>query len=219
MRAIFMGAAGGNDSDLKKILRKIKVKSSDLLVGVDGGTDTWFRLRYRPDFAIGDWDSLKNRKLLGELPHLSLPQAKDQGDLACAIKAARYLYPGLREMICLDVIGGRRDHELAMIFDLAQACSKPGKALEISALSRDANYHFVDPKMGTWKLPPAATPGSTVSVFAVGGPARGVTLRGCKFSLKNGSLRPSSRGLSNRVTAREPSVSVRSGALMIVLCA
>jgi len=54
------------------------------------------------------------------------------------------------------------------------------------------------------------------SVFAMDGPARGITIRGAKYSLENAELRPDfPLGVSNHFLDGEVEITVKDGALII----
>ena len=60
-------------------------------------------------------------------------------------------------------------------------------------------------------------PGATFSVFALGGEARGVTILGGKYDANEVTLQPEfPLGVSNSFGERDVTVSVRSGAVLIM---
>jgi thiamine pyrophosphokinase len=60
--------------------------------------------------------------------------------------------------------------------------------------------------------------GSLVSLFAMHGPARGVTTHGLRFPLHDAVLEPASTlGLSNEIDAPDPGVSLGHGVLLAVI--
>src|SRR4051812_17967315 len=104
MRAILVGAVEVPDRVQKRLLRALKIQADDLLIGVDGGTQCLIRLGFKPDFAIGDWDSLKKKaNILSQVPHLTLPKNKNRSDLFYAGIAA--IEAGAKEILCLGVTG------------------------------------------------------------------------------------------------------------------
>lgn len=63
----------------------------------------------------------------------------------------------------------------------------------------------------------AGAPGETVSLFALHGPATGVTTAGLLYPLDGETLAPgTSRGVSNELAAAEARISVTAGVLVAV---
>ncbi len=224
VRAILIGAAPlqtrAEREWLKLAVSALKIsRSQDLLIGVDGGLNRWRDLKIVPDLAVGDWDSLKfsskkERDFFGEIPHISLPQEKDRSDLFYALAAA--VDRGATQIVCFGVMGERPDHTLATLLELqGLAASRFCPCDGILALSPEAECHFVSPKTSPWFR--TFKKGQSVSIFSLSGTARGVTLRGFDFPLRDALLKPSSRGLSNRARGGMASVSVRSGAVVVML--
>jgi thiamine pyrophosphokinase len=59
--------------------------------------------------------------------------------------------------------------------------------------------------------------GDLVSLYAVGGPTRGVTTRGLRWALHDGELVPgSSLGLSNEFVEPQATVRVRDGVVLAI---
>jgi thiamine pyrophosphokinase len=209
IRAILVGASpepGGQA--VAKILRSLRPTSRDLKIGVDGGVLQWKKIGARPDFAVGDFDSLKNPKALEGLIHIRLPEEKDRSDLYYACLAAQQL--GATELVCVGVGGGRLDHQMAVVFDLSEI----SEHVPVSALDPSAETLFLSREVDTWqrKLPR----GSLFSLFAMPA-ASGVTLTGLKYPLKDAHLKASSHGLSNVARGGLVKVCLKRGRLMIVL--
>jgi len=178
-------------------------------VGVDAGLKPLFDSALPITIGIGDWDSLKDRSLLDEAPTLTLKRDKNQSDLAVAIDFA--LSFRARAIIAAGFQGGRLDQEWANALELARA-SKSAK--KVTSFGPQGEMHFVSSGRG---LNLETRSGQILSVFPVGGPARGVRVRGLRFAPRNGILSLSSEGLSNRATGSQVSVTVKSGTLMILL--
>ena len=115
---------------------------------------------------------------------------------------------GARELVCAGFSGGRADHALGVLYDLAEVS---GRARSVRLLGEGFVAHFLAPS--TWKA--RLRPGATVSILALGGAATGVTLKGFQFPLTNAKLAPSSLGLSNRAKRAEVGVSFKRGRLVV----
>jgi len=214
-RAVLLGPSITSTEWLRLSVRGFRVsQKTDVLVGVDGGTALWKRLGFTPDFAIGDWDSLKYLTILKSIPHLDLPTHKDFSDLMYAGCAA--VQAGATSLLCLGVTGGRPDHQIAMLLDLAQLSEdREAKLTSVISVGEDAEYHFVSPRMGEreFRIPK----GQTVSMFALGGAAQGVTIKGFEYPLSQAELIPSSHGLSNRAKVARQTVVTKRGVITMVL--
>jgi thiamine pyrophosphokinase len=212
-RAILLGPVR---STLEQVLAHRGARRA-LRVGVDGGVERWLKLGIVPDIAVGDWDSLRSRRSLERVARaggrvVTLSGSKDESDLAHALGLVARA--GAREVVCLGVTGGRPDHQLATLAELSSAAAG-GRFAAVTALGPEGEYHFLSKRIPRWSAQLA--PGTTVSVFALSDRARGVTLRGMAYPLRNAELRPTSRGLSNVVRARRISVSLSSGRIVVII--
>lgn len=180
-------------------------------VAVDGGLDHWKKVGSDPLFAVGDWDSLKNKKLLSRVDHATLPRKKDRNDLYYALQIVKSL--PVREIELFGFHDGRLDHEWANLAELARF-AKENKKLLLTCHGPKERIFFVSGRKISLKL----KRGQTVSVFSVGEkPATGVTIKGLEYSLSNGRLEATSLGLSNRVVRPRCQFSVGTGVLMIII--
>lgn len=236
-RVILLGPMFQNAREqkiLKRILRDLKVKNpgmvkngnpalaADRLIGVDSGTLAWLKLGYQPDLAVGDWDSVttrERRRVLTSLSHLVLSPDKDRSDFYHALQAALQWIP--EEVIALGFTGGRSDHHLAALFDMAKVAHDAGKingGLALKAfrsIGPEAEYHFLAGSVRTWTG--RLKKGKTVSIFSLTKLTQGVSLEGFKYSLRETDLAPSSYGLSNLTVATRQTVRIRKGQLLIVV--
>ncbi len=208
-RAILVGPTFGRSR-----LPRVKIHPRDRVIGVDAGA--WWALKagMSLDLAIGDFDSLS--KIPGGLhairktPSVRLKREKDLSDLGCAIRFAREA--GASELLCLGFTGGPRlDHHLGALYDLSEASSH----LRVSAQGPDGGYHFLSPKHP--KLALKVARGATLSVFPMGGPASGVSLRGFKYAAPKGPFPATSRGVSNQARRRHCAVSLKRGKLVVAI--
>ena len=82
-------------------------------IGVDHGVEELLKQEITPRFAIGDFDSLQNRKSLEDLNIQILPERKDVTDTHAAIEYA--ISKGYDEIELYGVTGGRLDHFFAVM--------------------------------------------------------------------------------------------------------
>lgn len=175
-----------------------------LVIAADGGYDRLGQWGITPDLAVGDFDSL------GRVPQnvevVRHPVRKDDTDMALAVQEG--LKRGCTRFLLYGGLGGRLDHTLANLHLLADLAARgcPGfllgentaaTAVHNGALTFGAEYT------------------GTLSLFAWGGPAAGVTLTGLLYPLENSTLTPERPlGVSNEFTGQKARVCVTNGTLL-----
>ncbi|MSO58642.1 MAG: thiamine diphosphokinase [Thermoleophilia bacterium] len=179
------------------------------VVAADGGVETALAAGLAPTVCVGDFDSaapalLERAEALGA--RIERHRAdKDATDLELALETALALAP--RRILVAGSAGGRLDHLLASLLLLA---SERWAAVSIDAILGPARAHVV---RGARALD--ASPGETVTLLALHGPAHGVSTKGLAYTLADETLQPgSSRGVSNVVTASPIRIEVRVGVLI-----
>ncbi|MFP4429827.1 MAG: thiamine diphosphokinase [Spirochaetota bacterium] len=177
-----------------------------LVVAADSGVDNAARLGLSPDFALGDFDSIENTDLLSALPPdrvFRYPREKDLTDTELALA-----FLDENDIITRVVVGGgggRIDHLLALT-SLFHRRSAPSLWITHNAvLSRLDGEHTFD--LGEGRL---------VSFFPLGGGPCTMKSSGLRWPLDNLTWYPGDVGLSNETTAPTVSISVHSGALLMV---
>jgi thiamine pyrophosphokinase len=168
------------------------------IVAADGGAEHALALGLPVDLVVGDFDSISPETLetLGRAGTRveRHPAAKDKTDLELAPDAALTLAP--RRVVVVGGDGGRLDHLLGGLLVLA---ADAYVGVEIDALVGPATVHVV---RGSRVL--SGTPGETISLLAVGGPAVGVVTDGLVYPLRGEALVVgTSRGVSNAFAAAE----------------
>jgi thiamine pyrophosphokinase len=178
----------------------------DIVIAADGGYEALSRHGIRPNMVLGDMDSIKG--LPKGVTRLRFPARKDETDIALGIKLLESR--GCRRFKLYGALGGRMDHSLANFHLLAGLAQRGLKGL------------IVAPDLTAWSLSSAtiALPplprGTLLSVFAWGGPAKGVSLKGLKYPLSDADLSPyEPLGISNEALGGGIEVSVRNGTLLI----
>lgn len=178
----------------------------DLVVAADSGLHAARRLGLATDVVVGDLDSV-DHTLLDGLEVEQHPRAKDQTDIELALDRARE--DGAGHVVVLSGGGGRLDHALANLLVLA---SPRYAGMAVEAFVGDARLAVVRDRH---ELHDEA--GATISLFALGGPARGVTTEGLRYVLRDATLAPlSSLGVSNEFEGGRAVVTVREGVVLAV---
>ena len=183
-----------------------KFNSTDLIIAADGGYKKAVELGLTPDVVIGDFDS-------GEEPEdttafiVKLNRDKDDTDMLAAVKL------GLRRECKTFVIyggtGGRLDHTVA---NFATLCYLNAFGARGFLVDKDSIATVITD--GKITLPKSCR--GTVSVFAYGGEATGVTFKNLSYPLDNADLTPDfPLGVSNATTNAAATISVKHGSLLI----
>ncbi len=177
-----------------------------LVVAADSGVDNAARLGLSPDFALGDFDSIENVDLLSALPSERVFRYSRDKELTDTELALALL--DKHDIITRVVVGGgggRIDHLLALT-SLFHRPSAPSLWITHNAILRrlDGEHTF---EIGEGRL---------VSFFPLGGGPCTMKSSGLKWPLDNLTWYPGDVGLSNETTGPTLSISVDSGALLMV---
>ena len=181
------------------------IETDDYILAADGGLKHTQALGIMPNEIIGDFDSL------GFTPPGAnvFPVEKDDTDAMLAVR--RGLEMGYREFILYGSLDGPRlDHTVANFQTLQFLADRDavgylvGKRSMVTVV-RNGSVAF-----------PARLSGN-VSVFSMGGDARGVTERGLYYSLEDGVLTSGfPLGVSNHFTGEEAYIAVKDGSLLVI---
>ena len=191
--------AGGFDGLLEKPTK------NDYIIAADGGYRHAQSLGITPDCILGDFDSL------GFVPEGAnvFPVEKDDTDAMLAVRHGLRL--GYEEFeIYGGMEGDRVDHTIAnlqTLFYLEEHGALGwliGKKQIATVIKNDRLFL------------PADTDG-TVSVFAIGGDAKGVTIKGLFYEAENITLSPAfPLGVSNHGIGKAAEITVTDGTLLII---
>ena len=177
----------------------------DYIIAADGGYRHAQALGITPDCILGDFDSL------GFVPEGAnvFPVEKDDTDAMLAVRHGLSL--GFEEF---EVYGGmegdRVDHTIAnlqTLFYLEEHGALGwliGKKQVATVIKNDRLF-----------LPESNK--GTVSVFAIGGQARGVTIKNLYYEAENITLSPAfPLGVSNHCVGKEAEITVKEGTLLVI---
>lgn len=185
-----------------------------LVIAADSGAALADDFGLRIHTVIGDMDSI-NPTALEALAAMGTeivrhPPDKDSTDAELALNyAARR---GVERVLVLGSGGGRLDHQLALFSVLFNDVLRNVQVEARLGTSR------AFPLCGGGRLSATCEVGTIVGLIPFGGDVHGVTTAGLKWPLDNESLSAhASRGVSNRATNPEISVSIGDGRLLVTL--
>lgn len=196
---------GGGDCTVD--ILKSNISPDDFVICADSGFDIADEAEICVDLLIGDFDSIKF--IPENVDKITLPVEKDVTDCLAAYNEGVKL--GFKSFLLFGGTGGRFEHTFANISLMANA-SKSGIALEII----DNKHIFRSITNSTIKI--AKKDNQQISVFAYGGKALGVTLKGFHYTLDDYSLDPFNGALStsNDIIDDYGKISVKNGTIIIV---
>lgn len=199
MRTCVIFCAAGFDCPAEEIC------ASDYVIAADGGVKHTEKIGLTPDVILGDFDSL------GFVPEGAavFPVEKDDTDSMLAIRQG--LAMGCRRFYLYGALDGQRvDHTMAnfqalhFLADRGAQGYLIGKHQIVTAISSTA-IEFGSECTGHF------------SVFALGGDAAGVCIRGAKYAMENGTLAANfPLGVSNQFVGQPVHIRVESGVLLLI---
>ena len=182
-----------------------------LTIAADGGARNALSIGVMPQIVIGDLDSLQPADRLqleqAQAQFIVYPTRKDYTDLELAIRCA--LERGATEIIIVSALGGRWDQSLAnmLLLTLPELKNVPTRIIDqhesISVIRNRAEI--------------AGHAGDTLSLIALRGDARGVSIEGCEYPLKDAVLPfGATLGISNVFIAPAATVTVNDGIILAI---
>lgn len=187
--------------------------AAHLVVCADGGTETVTALGVRPDFIVGDFDSISQATLskwrsAGVVIHQH-PTAKDETDGELAVRCA--LEQGATDLDLLGMTGGRFDHTLGNVLLLAHPMLISVRA---ALHLENATIHLLRDGQ---TLHLHGQPGNLVSLLPISPHVHGITATGMLYPLTGESLALGpTRGVSNQLIAPVAHVRIEYGYLLVV---
>lgn len=154
-------------------------EDGDLLIAADGGLDHILKAGLAPDVLIGDMDSLS--ALPEGVDTLKYPVKKDYTDSYLAYQYGKQ--KGYRKFVIYGGTGGREDHTFAN-YCLLMNAKTHGDDMVLMGESMKA-YALENEKKTV-----RGEPGKTLSVFAFGAKAHGVSIRGLTYQADDVTLDP-----------------------------
>ena len=181
------------------------IGEKDFILAADGGLNHLNRLGITPNEILGDFDSL------GYVPEGAERHPVEKDDTDAMLAAKRGLERGCREFLFYASLDGPRlDHTLANLQTL-RFLADHGATGTLIGLRQQVTLL----RGGTLTLP--AREKGDISLFAFGGEATGVRIRGLKYELEKGTLTPGfPLGVSNSFLGKSAEVSVEDGDILVI---
>ena len=185
-----------------------KPDADALTIAADCGWHNAAALGVVPQILLGDFDSIGGGELPPAKEILQVPAEKDRTDTQLAVDLA--LSRGADDFVLIGGLSGRLDHTLSNLAVLRYLAQRGCHAVMTDGFNR---VRFV--QNGGALI--ARSTFTYLSLLADGDVAKGVTVDGCKYPLKNAKLtRNCQWAISNEITGNCALVEVRKGALFIV---
>ena len=190
-----------------ELFGSFEASPSDIILAADGGLDHLAALGKTPDAVIGDMDSIG--ALPDNLPSVRYPVRKDYTDSYLAYQYGRQ--KGYTKFVIFGGTGGREDHTFANYCLLIDAKMHGDDIILMGENTK--TYALANEKKII-----RGNPGATVSVFAFGAAARGVSIRGLTYEAENVTLSPEfPLGVSNSFSdTGTGEIEVREGSLLVM---
>ena len=181
------------------------------VVAADSGLEQVHAHGLTAHLLVGDMDSVRTETREQAVQRGTVveqhPTDKDATDLELALDAARAL--GATEVTVLGVGGGRLDHLLANLLLVTHAA--------YAELTIDARVDATRISVVRTARQLTGAVGSTVTLLPIGGPARGVSTTGLRWTLTDAELTPASTlGVSNEIVESPANILVREGVLLAI---
>ncbi len=184
------------------------LKNSDIVICADGGANNIESLGLKPDYIIGDMDSIKP-EILSKFEKEDVKIIKDDNqektDTELAIELALSLNP--KKITLLGCIGSRFDHVIANALSLEKIPP------EIEAIMLDDKNEIRLLKGGVLNI--FGSKDDIISVTPLTS-IEGLNYEGLKWDVKDGNFDFGWFGVSNRMTGSYARISLKKGKLLVI---
>jgi len=201
----------GGDISEQFLDEYLKEHPTKLRIVVDGALEITHRLGVKPDYIVGDFDTV-NQELLEYYDKdiiLRHPPEKDQTDTELAIETA--LNAGYDNLTFLGATGSRMDHSLGNIFLLEGLLAQ---GIEAEILNENNKLYL---KKQGFTLKRKEARGNFISLLPLTETVENVTLRGFKYPVEHLTFyREKTLGISNEITEEEAVVEFSKGTFIVV---
>ena len=181
-------------------------RENEYVIAADGGLEVLKEIGITPDLIMGDFDSL------GYVPKgenvIKHKVEKDDTDMMLAVKSA--IDMGYDFIEIFGGTGGRPDHTIANIQTMLYASRK---GVSVKMTDKNHTYYVITNE----SIILSAKQSGDLSVFALGGNALNVHIKGAKYVAEGLRLTPDNpTAVSNSYIGNEVIISVEKGSLLII---
>lgn len=181
-------------------------RENEYVIAADGGLEILKKINIMPDIIVGDFDSL------GYIPEgnnvIKHKIEKDDTDMMLSVKLA--IDKGYDIIEIFGGTGGRIDHTIANLQTMLYASKK---GVEITMTDKERRYHVLTANNITLDGKKAGD----LSVFAIGGKAFNVSIKGAKYEADRIDLEPDNpTAVSNSYIGSDVKISVEQGSVLII---
>ncbi|MDU4659777.1 MAG: thiamine diphosphokinase, partial [Clostridium butyricum] len=206
MKAIIV--TGGNKPS-KKLLNSY-IKSGDLIIGADKGSEYLYDYEIMPNIILGDFDSISEEKLKKieekQVEIIKFPPEKDYTDTEIAIMEA--MKRGADTIYLFGGLGTRADHSLGNIGLLLTTKNKGARLLIVD----DHNKMYLADK----NMSLNGSQGEIISFHALSDVVKGFEIRGAKYNLNSYDMHLlDPRAVCNEFIDTPINIKYESGELLI----
>lgn len=182
---------------------------SDLTIAADAGWQNAQRLGITPRLLVGDFDSLGEPNVPAGTEVIRVPAEKDDTDTQLAVCLA--LERGATDITLIAGLSGRLDHTLSTLAILEALERK-----KVRSILTDGHNRVRFLRAGSLLLPRDSR-FRYLSLIVATDRARGVSLDGCKYPLRNATLcRRNQYAISNEIAGVAALIAVRRGAVYVI---
>lgn len=190
---------------------RVAREAYDLIVAVDGGFVHAQKLGLKPDFLVGDMDSIPEEQLTEAeamgTSILRFPRIKDMTDTHIAVDFV--MNRGYKDIVFLGALGRRMDHTLSNMSLLQYLDQKGCCGVLMDAYNE---IHYVSDTLILYNRV-----GQLLSIVPIT-PLKGLTLKGVAYPLTDADVDfASSLCVSNVILSPEASILLRSGEAYVML--
>lgn len=216
MKDVIIVSGGNIQRDFALDFLQKNKNENTCLIAADRGVEFFENTVWKPDLAVGDFDSLSSEgekylNTLADTEIIRLKPEKDDSDTQSAVNFA--IDRGAEQIIILGATGNRIDHLIANFGLLVHGRNRGAEIILVDQWNymKLIKNHTVVKKNEQF--------GKYVSFFSLDGDVTGLTLKGFKYSLNKYHLKMSDSGLtvSNEIQNEEAIVEYKSGTLLMLM--
>ena len=207
-KTIIISGGNINKDFLKNEILKGNYKN---IIAVDKGLEILDECKIKPNYIIGDFDSLNEDILkkyvdVENIKIIKLNPEKDYTDTHMALKLAIELES--KEITIIGAIGTRIDHTLANVHILKEPLEKQ---IKCNILNENNNITLINKTSAIQKKYPY------ISLIPLTTIVEGVTLKGFKYTLNNATMKVGeSIGVSNEQIDDDGIIEIKEGILIVI---